>query len=1279
MRWPYAMSPTKFVDQPQPRYDSNGNKVPIWETIEVEIRKDEKNSLKKQYSWSSWISKTTSWGSTIDGATERKPLWKPATLRFPVLGSIFTVTVLMIIGLEILAYLSIGKNNSNGGGLAFAATVDDISTVATVSYLYLPTVIAVIYSMVWSWVDLDSKRLEPWFQLSKPEGAAAEDSILLQYPFDFLPFVPIRAARRRHWAVFIAGSTMMLVTWAIVPFQSAIFSRGTVTRTREVLMATTGSFIPLEEQTVALNSQFLNTAYGVSWLGQEVPPYTTKEYALQPFSPVTDDVTQSGNDTWSSSTLAYYTNLTCVPANMKPGKVNTTWIFDNGNGCATYDIDLRGASYAEVLVMYIPYFDDPHIDWAIQNPNCTADHSDNFLAIWGAPQQIENTTFMKFGNISAQFCRPTYHVRHVTATVNATTHAVLNIAYSDVSDSDTPLLKTDFNTTNFEYIIGTGIAENQLSKPFAGDLPDVSVIEQFPRLAEFNLPWPNNNMVGYGMAASSGQAKDLANPSEMHKAFESAHKLLFSVAVAAMTTAENPTSNKRMGLLIDQPGSIIFVRSFSIVVEVFLAIVGILTCVLWVVYQQRQTNMTHDPASISDIMSLVCSAKEPLQGFYDSGTLTTEQLGERLRGHRYRLNAYNKGGANEMRLESLLQGPTKNIGNAAEFQASIDCPEQFQTVRPVELTMATGGMVGAVIIGAIATLAYLYHQIINFNGLARPSTNPLVLSILENLVPTAFATLNEPFWILLNRLLCILQPFSDLRQGKARPDATVEAKYTSIPPQLAAWRALRSGHFFLATVCIMSISINILAVALSGLFEESLRGTKISMSSNATYVPLLNETVQLGENTVPIDYKDHFYATLANLRGNAPFPPWVDNSFFYLPFDVPNSKQSYDKDLHIDGYSALTRGFGVDLNCEQIFEEGGKDTLVYRPRNNGSNIEFSMVHKLASGGNVTCVSTLTATPDELSPESWEDDASASDSAIVSGWVRIGSASSAAAAQPTASTNGTDGRSLTTAFIRCLPTLSTAVFNVTIDTTNRIISSTRQSDFDSDLKPYGTEATIASLMSQTSNLLIPSTAHTVRWHNDSISMDWINSLLKIKFGSDLLNPAKPVPEITTAIPHFVDIYQRLAAVMFSFDEALFEKAPANSTITVLGHTKETRIFMTYTMFYISVTTLVLQLFTLVAYYAMRPRRFLPRMPLSIASIIAYVSASQAAQDYGNQSSGKSPETRYGYGRFKGMDGRIHVGIEKEPLVVPLKSKNPDVKRRKWRIGRSLPPEEPRIWI
>lgn len=507
----------------------------------------------------------------------------------------------------------------------------------------------------------------------------------------------------------------MLVSWAIVPFQSAIFSTGTVTRTREALMATTGSFMPLENQKVALHSQFLNTAYGVSWLDQNVPPYTTKEYALQPFSPATGDVTSSGNDTWSSSTLAYYTNLTCTPAIVKSAR-SDSYIFDDGNGCVTYEIAPQGASSSKFLVLYIPYYDDPNVDWALRNENCTVEHSHNFLAVWGQSEYIGNTTYRKFGSISAQFCRPTYYVRPVTATVNATSRAVINIDYKSAPDTDLPLPETDFNITNFEYIIGTGASQYHVGRPLENDLPDISLVQQLPRLLKFNMSGPFNNMVGYGMAASSGQVKDLADPSQMHKAFESAHKLLFSTAVAAMITSKEPTTNERIGLVIDQPGSIIFVRSFSIVVEVFLAVVGILTCVLWLVYQQRQTNMTQDPASISDIMRLVCNTKEPLRGFNDSGTLTTQLLGERLRGHRYRLNAYNKGGAVEMRLESIKRVAGQDPDKIAEFQSSIDCPEQSLAIRPFELTFTTGGIVGAVIIVAIASLSYLYHRITEFNG-----------------------------------------------------------------------------------------------------------------------------------------------------------------------------------------------------------------------------------------------------------------------------------------------------------------------------------------------------------------------------------------------------------------------------------------------------------------------------------------------------------------------------------------------------------------------------------
>lgn len=78
-----------------------------------------------------------------------------------------------------------------------APDLEKLPLSTTFAYLYLPTTVAVLYSMLWSWVDLDAKRLEPYFQLSKQEGASAENSLLLHYPFDFVALVPLKAFKRR--------------------------------------------------------------------------------------------------------------------------------------------------------------------------------------------------------------------------------------------------------------------------------------------------------------------------------------------------------------------------------------------------------------------------------------------------------------------------------------------------------------------------------------------------------------------------------------------------------------------------------------------------------------------------------------------------------------------------------------------------------------------------------------------------------------------------------------------------------------------------------------------------------------------------------------------------------------------------------------------------------------------------------------------------------------------------------------------------------------------------
>jgi hypothetical protein len=83
--------------------------------------------------------------------------------------------------------------------------------------------------------------------------------------------------------------------------------------------------------------------------------------------------------------------------------------------------------------------------------------------------------------------------------------------------------------------------------------------------------------------------------------------------------------------------------------------------------------------------------------------------------------------------------------------------------------------------------------------------------------------------------------------------------------------------------------------------------------------------------------------------------------------------------------------------------------------------------------------------------------------------------------------------------------------------------------------------------------------------------------------------------------------------------------------------------------------------------------LPRSPTTIASIIGYCFASHAFSkateskgqgtrdgdgDEENVDTGgvrmRKHDTRFGYGKFIGTDGRCHVGIDRTPLVVRLES-------------------------
>ena len=136
----------------------------------------------------------------------------------------------------------------------------------------------------------------------------------------------------------------------------------------------------------------------------------------------------------------------------------------------------------------------------------------------------------------------------------------------------------------------------------------------------------------------------------------------------------------------------------------------------------------------------------------------------------------------------------------------------------------------------------------------------------------AFATTLEPLWVFLDRLLCVIQPFKELKRGTVAARSSVNAKYTSLPPQLVILRALRGRHFLLAVVCGIAKLANLLSVALSGLFSEQLVGLEHEKLFTQARVHSISGPIAPNSNYYGFPtYSDHFYVTRANLADGIPF------------------------------------------------------------------------------------------------------------------------------------------------------------------------------------------------------------------------------------------------------------------------------------------------------------------------------------------------------------------------------------------------------------------------
>jgi hypothetical protein len=131
------------------------------------------------------------------------PNWKPFPMKTWWIILLIVLAIAIAVVQEGLCQISQHKSDEHPGIIAFN-NVKEVPTIQFFAWKYLPTMIAVTYSVLFNLMDFEIRRLEPYYQLSQETGATAATSLNCDHLTMFQYFVPFKAFRLKQWAVLLS-------------------------------------------------------------------------------------------------------------------------------------------------------------------------------------------------------------------------------------------------------------------------------------------------------------------------------------------------------------------------------------------------------------------------------------------------------------------------------------------------------------------------------------------------------------------------------------------------------------------------------------------------------------------------------------------------------------------------------------------------------------------------------------------------------------------------------------------------------------------------------------------------------------------------------------------------------------------------------------------------------------------------------------------------------------------------------------------------------------------
>lgn len=412
---------------------------------------------------------------------------------------------------------------------------------------------------------------------------------------------------------------------------------------------------PYDSQVAGLevSSKYFFTAFGVTWLDEPLPPFTTKEYVATPFRPLADGMSKGINETWTAVTRTYTTDLDCtLGTTAAPGQpFNVT----NNAGCYV-PISPIPPSNGTRNIQYLGFGNwGGQSDWYLPSGSCEGGQH-MFLAIWAETSQgrSEGSVLPADTDIMTVFCTPTYHYTDSEITVDAETFHIKSITHlgDPISFGQEDGI---IDISRFETDLSSGRVDErlqQLPMRFISPAPPAGT----SRYQDWGLVKPTNQ-VSYAIGMSPGLGfEDFQDPRILSDAFAKMHRLLFATFVSSLfrdipddDSGKDAVSGSRNMTKL----AVVVVGLFARLLECSLAVVAVCFAALGIITYRRNANLFGDPDSLGSRMAFVADSKALLQDF--DGLDESPDLGEELPDRTYRLDSWDSNGYYRIDCEGSLK------------------------------------------------------------------------------------------------------------------------------------------------------------------------------------------------------------------------------------------------------------------------------------------------------------------------------------------------------------------------------------------------------------------------------------------------------------------------------------------------------------------------------------------------------------------------------------------------------------------------------------------------